>query len=64
MAESDQAADAALLSPIAVMLIEALGTAMLHFFILALVDRPNRVRQAETWRRSSAALAWRSSSAC
>jgi MIP family channel proteins len=32
----------ALLSPIAVMLIEALGTAILHFFIFALVDRHNR----------------------
>jgi glycerol uptake facilitator protein len=32
----------ALLSPIAVMLIEALGTAILLFFIFALVDRHNR----------------------
>ncbi|HVC78918.1 MAG TPA: aquaporin [Chloroflexota bacterium] len=32
----------ALLSPFAVMLIEALGTAILHFFIFALVDRHNR----------------------
>jgi glycerol uptake facilitator protein len=32
----------ALLSPVAVMLIEALGTAMLLFFIFALVDRRNR----------------------
>jgi glycerol uptake facilitator protein len=32
----------ALLSPFAVMLIEALGTAILHFFIFALVDRRNR----------------------
>lgn len=32
----------ALLSPVAVMLIEALGTAILHFFIFALVDRHNR----------------------
>jgi glycerol uptake facilitator len=32
----------ALLTPVAVMLIEALGTAILHFFIFALVDRRNR----------------------
>src|SRR5205814_9204788 len=32
----------ALLSPLAVMLIEALGTAILLFFIFALVDRHNR----------------------
>jgi glycerol uptake facilitator protein len=32
----------ALLSPFAVMLIEALGTAILHFFIFSLVDRHNR----------------------
>jgi len=35
-------ATVALLSPFAVMLIEALGTAILHFFIFALVDRHNR----------------------
>ena len=35
-------ATVALLSPLAVMLIEALGTALLVFFIFALVDRHNR----------------------
>ncbi len=35
-------ATVALLSPLSIMLIEALGTAILHFFIFALVDRRNR----------------------
>jgi glycerol uptake facilitator protein len=35
-------ATVAMLSPVAIMLIEALGTAILHFFIFALIDRHNR----------------------